>query len=74
MNEKTIYSTEYKKVIHRLKKARKEARLTQVQVAKHMRKPQSYISKVEAGEQRIDVVELNRFAKLYKKDVDYFID
>lgn len=73
MNEKTIYSTEYKKVIHRLKEARKETGLTQVQVAKHMKKPQSYISKVEAGEQRIDVVELNRFAKLYKKEVNYFI-
>ena len=27
----------------------------------------------EAGEQRIDVVELNKFAKLYKKVLNYFI-
>lgn len=73
MNEKTIYSTEYKKVIHRLKKVRKEAGLTQVQVAKHMRKPQSYVSKVEAGEQRIDVVELQKFARIYKRSIDYFV-
>jgi uncharacterized protein Yka (UPF0111/DUF47 family) len=42
-------------------------------VAKKLKKTQSYISKVEAGEQRIDFIELKVFAHLYKKDLNYFI-
>ncbi|MBI5306663.1 helix-turn-helix domain-containing protein, partial [Candidatus Wolfebacteria bacterium] len=38
-----------------------------------LKKPQSYISKVETGEQRIDVIELKLFADLYKKDLNFFI-
>jgi len=71
--EKTIYSKEYKKVIHRLRQARLEAGLTQVQVAKLLKKPQSYVSKVESGEQRLDVVELKQFASIYKKSPNQFL-
>ena len=34
---------------------------------------QSFISKIEAGQRRIDVVQLKEFAKIYKKSLDYFI-
>lgn len=70
---KTIHSRKYKDLIERLKTARLEAGLTQVQVAKKLKKTQSYISKVEAGEQRVDVLELKMFADLYKEDINYFI-
>lgn len=43
---KTIYSNEYKKVINKLKNARLKAGLTQLDVAKRIKKHQSYISKV----------------------------
>ncbi len=59
--------------MQRLKTARIEANLTQVQVAKKLGHHQSYISKIESGERRIDVVELNRLAKLYGKRVSYFL-
>jgi transcriptional regulator with XRE-family HTH domain len=71
--EKTIYSKEYRGVVHRLQKARKEAGLTQVEVAKLLKKPQSYVSKVESGEQRLDVVEMRHFAAIYKQPISYFI-
>ncbi len=71
--EKSIHSKEYKAVLQRLKIARIEANLTQVQVAKKLGRHQSYISKIESGERRIDVVELNRIAKLYGKSVNYFL-
>jgi transcriptional regulator with XRE-family HTH domain len=37
--------------------ARKKAGLTQQDVAKRLRKPQSFVAKYEGGERRIDVVE-----------------
>ena len=63
---KTIHSKEYKAVLSRLKIARKKARLTQAEIAKKLSKPQSFISKIENGERRIDIIELKKIADLYK--------
>ena len=71
---KSINTKEYLLFIRNLKKARLESELTQFEVSKIIKRPQSYISKCEAGEQRVDIVELNKFAKLYKKSLNYFID
>lgn len=70
---KTIRSDEYKRIVEKLRRARIDARLSQIQAAKLLKKSQSYISKSEAGEQRLDVLELKRFARIYKKPFDYFI-
>lgn len=70
---KTIRTSEYKQVIERLKQARLDAGLTQAEVSEKIKQPQSYISKVEAGEQRVDILELKSFADLYKKGLNYFI-
>jgi transcriptional regulator with XRE-family HTH domain len=70
---KSIYSNDYRNVIERLKKARFEANLYQEVVASKLKKPQSYISKIERGERRIDIVELQRIARIYKKPINYFI-
>jgi transcriptional regulator with XRE-family HTH domain len=70
---KTIYSKEHKYIVKQLKKAREEASLSQEQVAKILNKTQSYISKIESGQRKIDVVQLKEFAKIYKKDIAYFI-
>jgi len=69
----TIYSKEHRKLIEKLKKARKEAGLDQEAVAKVLRVTQSYISKMESGQRRIDIVQLKRFAKVYRKKIDYFL-
>jgi len=55
-----------------LRKARKDAGLTQVEVARTLSRPQSFISKVESGERRVDFVELQYFAKLYRKPLTFF--
>lgn len=70
--KKSIHTKEYAYFVEKLKKARQEAGLTQVQVAKKLKRPQSYISNVESGQQRVDVVELQKFAKMYGKEVNYF--
>ena len=71
---KTIYTKEYKVIIQKLKKARQSAGLKQNEVAKKLGKPQSYISKVESGERRIDIVELKQLSKIYKKDINFFLN
>jgi len=70
---KAIYSKDHKYIVEQLKKARKETGLEQAEVAKLLGKTQSHVSKIEAGQRRIDIVALKEFAKIYKKDIDYFI-
>jgi transcriptional regulator with XRE-family HTH domain len=69
----SIYSNEYKFLISQLKKARLELKLTQKEVADRLGRTQSYISKVEMGQLRVDIIQLKEFSKLYRKDLDYFI-
>ena len=70
---KSIHTRQYAYFVERLRKAREEAGLTQVQVAKKLKRPQSHVSNVESGQQRVDVVELQTFAKIYNKEIGYFI-
>lgn len=50
--------TQYKSFCNVLRTFRREKGLNQVDIARKLRKPQSYISKVESGERRLDFVEL----------------
>ena len=70
---RSIRTKEYKDFAQKLKNARLEAGLSQVEAAKRLKRPQSYISKSEAGEQRLDIVEIKKFAKLYSKETAYFV-
>ena len=70
---RSIRTKEYQNFALKLKNARLEAGLTQVQAAKKLKRPQSYISKSEAGEQRLDIVEIKQFTKLYNKNINYFL-
>lgn len=61
--EKSIYSAEYQQLCRLLREIRQEAGLTQVQVAERLGVPQSFVSKYESGERRLDVIELNHVTK-----------
>lgn len=69
----TIYTKEHKFMVERLRQARKEAGLDQKRVAALLKRPQSFISKVESGQRRVDVVELRTFARIYGKPIAYFV-
>jgi DNA-binding transcriptional regulator YiaG len=66
-------SGRYQLFLKRLKLARLNAGLTQAHVARSLGVPQSFVSKCESGERRVDVVELERFAKLYSEPLSNFL-
>ncbi|KKR37864.1 MAG: DNA-binding helix-turn-helix protein [Parcubacteria group bacterium GW2011_GWB2_40_8] len=70
---KAIFSKDHKYMIEQLKKARIESGLDQVDVARLLGRTQPHISKIEAGQRRLDITQLKEFAKIYKKDINYFI-
>lgn len=67
------YQTAYQRFLKSLRSARLEAGLTQEQVAKQLGRPQSFVSKIESGERRVDIVELDIIARLYGRDLSYFV-
>lgn len=67
-----IYTDTYKQFLVRLRKARLEAGFTQEQAAKLLGRPQSFVSKCESAERRVDFIELLEFAKIYGKNIGYF--
>ena len=71
---KSIFSRDHKLLIQKLKKARDDSGLEQEDVARLLRKTQSYVSKIESGQRRIDIVQLKEFAKIYKKGLSFFLE
>ena len=55
---KSSQSEIYRRLTQALREARATSGLTQVDVAKKLGKPQSYVAKYEQGERRIDIAEL----------------
>lgn len=61
--EKSIFSKSYVIFLRRLRAAREDAEVDQRELAMRLRKTQSFVSKCERGERRIDVIELRAFCK-----------
>ena len=55
--EKSIYSKDYQQFLRTLRDARVAAELTQEEVAARLGQTQSFVSKCERGERRLDIVE-----------------
>jgi transcriptional regulator with XRE-family HTH domain len=71
--EKAIYTQAHKFLIRQLRKARLQSGLDQNEVARLLGVTQSYVSKVESGQRRIDVIQLQEFMKIYRKNISYFV-
>ncbi|MCC6741110.1 MAG: helix-turn-helix transcriptional regulator [Planctomycetia bacterium] len=54
---KSLFTKRYDQLRAALVKARRDAGLTQDEVARHLSRPQSFVSKFERGERRLDVIE-----------------
>jgi transcriptional regulator with XRE-family HTH domain len=55
--QKSIYTRQHQRLCELLTEARKSAGLTQADIAERLGKPQSFVSKYEGGERRLDVIE-----------------
>jgi len=57
---KSIHTDEQAALCQLLRQTRTKAELTQTQLAKKLEVQQSFVSKYESGERRLDVLELRR--------------
>jgi transcriptional regulator with XRE-family HTH domain len=54
---KSVFTEQYQELLKALIEARKSASVTQQDLANRLGKPQSFVSKYEHGERRLDVIE-----------------
>lgn len=59
--EKSSFSQRYTLLRQLVRQKRQSTGLTQTELANLLEEPQSYISKVENGERRLDLVQLHAF-------------
>ncbi|MBJ7900933.1 MAG: helix-turn-helix domain-containing protein [Cyanobacteria bacterium RI_101] len=72
--QKSLYSKQYRTFLKLLKEARLDAGLTQSDVARRIRRPQSFVSKCESGERRIDVIEFLEYCRIYEVAPDSILE
>ena len=56
--EKSIYTHDYQVLLRLLRDTREHAGVTQVELAHRLDQTQSYVSKIECGDRRLDIVQL----------------
>ena len=70
----SIYSYEYRLIIKMLKVRRIELKITQAQLAQVLGKPQSFVSKIESGERRLDIIEFVHIARQLSLDLNAVLE
>lgn len=65
LNEQTLLAL--------LRAARREAGMRQVDLADRLRRPQSYVSKYESGERRLDLLELRQICNALGISLEAFV-
>ena len=71
--EKSTYTPEYRIFLQALKDCRESANLSQMKLAELLEQSQSFVSKCERGETRIDVVQLRAFCRAFGITLPAFI-
>jgi len=71
--KKSLNSKEAKILIEMIYQLRASSGLRQSDLAKALKVPQSFISKLESGERRIDLIELRTVLSFLKTDLIEFV-
>ena len=71
---KSVFTEEYEIFLLQLVSARKSAGLTQQDLARHLNKAQSFVSKYERGERRLDVVEFIAICRILNIDPNNIVN
>lgn len=71
--ERSLHSLKLRRLQQLLREARDEAGLRQVDLAKKLRNPQSFVSKYESGERCLDLLELEQVCEALGISLSEFI-
>ena len=71
--QKSLSSVKQKAFLELLRQVREEAGLRQIDVAERLDQPQSFVSKYESGERRLDLLELELVCAACDTDLDEFV-
>ena len=70
----SIYTDQYRRVIDLLVEARKAAGVSQQELADELSRPQSFVSKVERCDRRLDIVEFAHICRLIGTDATSMLE
>ncbi len=71
--QKSINSQTYAIFLDLLRETRENAGMTQIDLAERLGETQSFVSKCERGERRIDIAELREFCAVMNTTMEKFI-
>jgi transcriptional regulator with XRE-family HTH domain len=71
--EKSTFTRDYAVLRMLLRRFRQEANLTQVQLAAALGESQSFVSKCERGERRLDLIQLRAFCRVLGVELHDFV-
>lgn len=71
--EKSVFTREYKVFLETLRDTRQRAKITQVELAERLGQSQSFVSKCERGETRVDVVQLRAICQVLGTNLPAFV-
>jgi transcriptional regulator with XRE-family HTH domain len=66
---RTIYTEEHRRLVELLRERREKAGSRQLDLAERLGRPQSFVSKYEAGQRRLDLVELRAICEALGVDL-----
>lgn len=71
--EKSVFTEEYAIFLRVLRQVRQQKGLTQAQLAQRLNETQSWVSKCERGEHRLDLMELRVFCLALEVPLGEFV-
>ena len=71
--EKSIYTTQQQKLQALLRQVRVDAKLRQIDLAERLGETQSFVSKYETGERRLDILEIREIYRAVGITLEEFV-